>query len=80
MKLTMDQLIEQYDHHTKEPQKYPSPALAVSQIRSSLLNVNNRDTITDWQKVVEKVQHHPHVRKSFQEVRGDPVEYWELTP
>lgn len=79
VKSTTDQLKEQYDNHTKEPTKYPSPALSVSQIRSSIVDVNDRRTIQDWQRVVEQIEVHPHIRKSFREVRGDPVEYWELT-
>jgi hypothetical protein len=43
------------------------------------VDVNNSKTIQDWHNVVEKIEHHPMIRKSFQEVRGDPVEYWELT-
>jgi hypothetical protein len=43
------------------------------------VDVNDRRTINDWQRVVDEIEGHPHIRKSFHEVRGDPVEYWELT-
>ncbi|EPB92123.1 hypothetical protein HMPREF1544_00948 [Mucor circinelloides 1006PhL] len=74
-----ERLMKQYENHLKDPIQHPSAALSVSQLRSSIVDVNDSKTISDWQKVVEKIEVHPHIRKSFQEVRGDPVEYWELT-
>ncbi|KAI8642165.1 Man1-Src1p-C-terminal domain-containing protein [Parasitella parasitica] len=79
VKDTTERLMKQYENHLKDPIQYPSAAISVSQIRSSLVDVNDSKTIKDWHSVVEKIESHPHIRKSFQEVRGDPVEYWELT-
>ncbi|CEP12985.1 hypothetical protein [Parasitella parasitica] len=79
VKDTTERLMKQYENHLKDPIQYPSAAISVSQIRSSIVDVNDSRTIKDWQSVVEKIESHPHIRKSFQEVRGDPVEYWELT-
>ncbi|KAL9552524.1 hypothetical protein MBANPS3_003737 [Mucor bainieri] len=79
VKDTTERLMKQYENHLKDPVQHPSAALPVSQLRTSIVDVNDSKTISDWQKVVEKIEVHPHIRKSFQEVRGDPVEYWELT-
>jgi hypothetical protein len=40
--------------------------------------VNDRQTIADWEQVLKQIMVNPHIRKSFKEVRGDPVEFWEL--
>ncbi|KAI9337104.1 Man1-Src1p-C-terminal domain-containing protein [Pilaira anomala] len=79
VKSTINQLKQQYDNHIKSPALYPTPVLAVPQIRSSIVDLNDVKTIDDWQRVAEKVKAHPHVRASFREVRGDQVEFWELT-
>ncbi|KAK4508864.1 uncharacterized protein ATC70_013487 [Mucor velutinosus] len=79
VKDTTERLMKQYENHLKDPIQHPSAALSVSQLRSFIVDVNDSKTINDWQKVVEKIEVHPHIRKSFREVRGDPVEYWELT-
>ena len=62
----------------QDPILHPSPTLPVSQLRMAIVDVNNKKTIEDWHRVVEKIESNPHVRKSFKEVRGDPVEHWEL--
>ncbi|KAI8970302.1 Man1-Src1p-C-terminal domain-containing protein [Mycotypha africana] len=74
-----ERLKEQYENHVKDSQAHPSPALPVSQLRSTVVDVNNSKTLNDWQQVAEQMESHPHIRKSFREVRGDPVEFWELT-
>ncbi|KAI7890420.1 uncharacterized protein EV154DRAFT_252033 [Mucor mucedo] len=74
-----DQLKKQYDNHAKDPAKYPSPALSASELRSSIVDIHDAKTIRDWQKVLKQMMDHPHIRRSFVEQRGDPVEYWELT-
>ncbi|KAG2202065.1 hypothetical protein INT47_006257 [Mucor saturninus] len=74
-----DQLKKQYDNHAKDPAKYPSPALSASELRSSIVDIHDAKTISDWQKVLKQMMDHPHIRRSFVEQRGDPVEYWELT-
>ncbi|KAI8088132.1 Man1-Src1p-C-terminal domain-containing protein [Thamnidium elegans] len=80
VKSIVDQLKQQYDNHTKNTSQYPSPRLLASQLRSSIVDLNNSKTIADWQCVVKKAESHPHIKKSIEEVNGDIAEYWELTP
>ncbi|GAA5800819.1 hypothetical protein HPULCUR_006258 [Helicostylum pulchrum] len=76
----VDQLKQQYDNHITNASQYPSPRLLASQLRSSVVDLNNSKTIADWQCVVQKAESHPHIKKSIEEVNGDIVEYWELAP
>ncbi|KAI7904462.1 Man1-Src1p-C-terminal domain-containing protein [Cokeromyces recurvatus] len=79
VKTILGELQKQYENYHRDPATYDNPALPVSQLRSSILDVNKRETIKDWQYVEEQFKTHPHVRRSFHEIRGDPVEFWEFT-
>ncbi|KAI8881577.1 hypothetical protein K501DRAFT_334653 [Backusella circina FSU 941] len=75
-KETDHHLIIKAQKHVQD--KSITPALSVPQLRSLSVDVNDRQTIKDWEQVLKQIQTNPHIRKSFQEVRGDPVEFWEL--
>ncbi|KAI9485267.1 MAG: Man1-Src1p-C-terminal domain-containing protein [Benjaminiella poitrasii] len=79
VKNVLDELKKQYDNHRSDPTKVDNPAVPVTELRSTIVDVNRRETIKDWQRIVEEFESHPHVRRSFHEVRGDPVEFWEFT-
>ncbi|KAG2205616.1 hypothetical protein INT46_010778 [Mucor plumbeus] len=71
-------LKEKVEYHVKYPHYYSSPEISVSQIRSTIINAVDVTTLNDWQCVVEKIDSHPLIQKSFQEERGDFIEHWEL--
>ncbi|KAG2217320.1 hypothetical protein INT45_003514 [Circinella minor] len=71
------QLKEQFEKHLSDP-NHIDRGLPVSKLRVSLTDVNKPGSVDEWKRIAHGVQSHPQIRRSFQEVAGEPSEYWEL--
>ncbi|KAI8142178.1 Man1-Src1p-C-terminal domain-containing protein [Fennellomyces sp. T-0311] len=70
-------LKEQLEKHLSDPENIER-GFPVSQIRVKLTDVHMPGSVDEWIRIAQGVQRHPHVRRAFREVAGEPCEYWEL--